>query len=364
MSLISAPQLLRTSPNWSPTWQSVHASLVKPIELIRAIDEQSYATWAKAAKLEQIYPDDRTEKNKLDLARVTRILAEVAERGTARHSSNNSRGLAEYYNTLHSPWLSIPALLAIRAEAITVDKEVLATLSKIQGVAHETWKAGNEIRSHAGLVLFALTSFDISTTLPICRAHALNEIRTYVVEKSLGFDKQISLLEKLMQAMTEERDTSFPPLDVVQVGDIPATKTELTASINEEAIARNLAGGEIEPSPQVKPKPSTQKGDAETKLISRLTAYHRYVEGIGGLNMDHIGNNELARMATVDKASASAFFKKHFKSHAKYKATCRDPKALYIALKLLNGEYPPHELAAAYDETRALINAQRNEHRD
>lgn len=110
-----------------------------------------------------------------------------------------------------------------------------------------------------------------------------------------------------------------------------------------------------------KKKQSTGKGDAEERLIAALTAHHKY-GGIEGLNYEHIGNNELARKTgtaterPVDKASASAFFKKYFKGHSKYKSMCRDPKALNNALKLLNGEYPPHELAKVYDETTAIIN--------
>lgn len=122
---------------------------------------------------------------------------------------------------------------------------------------------------------------------------------------------------------------------------------ESGAAMPAEALGKKSRGK--------KPKASTQNGDAETKLIAALTAHHRYGDS---LNTEPIGNNELARQAGVDKASASAFFKKYFKGHGKYKAVCRDAKALVNALKLLNGDFAPHELATAYNEAKAKDKAE------
>ncbi|OHB70150.1 MAG: hypothetical protein A2V70_14820 [Planctomycetes bacterium RBG_13_63_9] len=94
--------------------------------------------------------------------------------------------------------------------------------------------------------------------------------------------------------------------------------------------------------PARKSKRSTESGEARIKLIAALTKHHGYADG-SSLNLEPIGNNELARLAEVAKRTASAFFKKEFHGHAKYKALCRDSPRLAAALKALNGEFQPHE---------------------
>lgn len=91
-----------------------------------------------------------------------------------------------------------------------------------------------------------------------------------------------------------------------------------------------------------KPKRSTEKGEGRTKLIAALTKHHQYAGG-GCLNLEPIGNNELARLADVAKRTASAFFSKKFHGHTKYRSLCSDPTRLSAALKALNGEFQPHE---------------------
>ena len=94
----------------------------------------------------------------------------------------------------------------------------------------------------------------------------------------------------------------------------------------------------------MKSKRSTERGEAKAKLISALTAHHKYADG-GCLNHEPVGNNELARLAEVDKATASTFFTDQFNGHGQYKIFCEDATALVAALKLLNGEFAPHELS-------------------
>ncbi|MBA3482613.1 MAG: hypothetical protein H0T51_12435, partial [Pirellulales bacterium] len=102
--------------------------------------------------------------------------------------------------------------------------------------------------------------------------------------------------------------------------------------------------GNAKPSDRaIRPKRSTNKGEGQAKLIAALTKHHQYANG-GCLNLEAIGNNELARLADVDQATASAFFKQKFKSHGKYKAACADAGVLVTALKLLNDEFAPHLL--------------------
>jgi hypothetical protein len=95
--------------------------------------------------------------------------------------------------------------------------------------------------------------------------------------------------------------------------------------------------------PAPKTKRSTERGEGQVKLIAALTKHHQYGEA-GCLNQMPIGNNELARLAGVNQATASAFFKAKFQGHAKYRAVCRDAGRLADTLKVLNGEFSPHDL--------------------
>lgn len=95
-----------------------------------------------------------------------------------------------------------------------------------------------------------------------------------------------------------------------------------------------------------KRKRSTERGEGRAKLIASLTNHHKYADG-SCLNLEPIGNNELARLAKVRESTASAFFKQQFKGHGKYKVICADAAKLAAALKLLNGEFSPHHLYGA-----------------
>jgi hypothetical protein len=92
-----------------------------------------------------------------------------------------------------------------------------------------------------------------------------------------------------------------------------------------------------------KPKRSTERGDGRAKLIPALTKHHEYADG-GCLNWEPVGNNELARLADVAPSTASAFFKKEFESHTKYKQFCHREANLIAKLMSLNGETIPPEL--------------------
>lgn len=92
-----------------------------------------------------------------------------------------------------------------------------------------------------------------------------------------------------------------------------------------------------------KKKRSTERGEGRAKLIAALTRHHQYADG-GCLNLNPIGNNELAEAADVSTATASDFFKDKFQGFTKYKALCRDAGGLVAALKLLNNEFAPHDL--------------------
>jgi hypothetical protein len=113
----------------------------------------------------------------------------------------------------------------------------------------------------------------------------------------------------------------------------------------EQPIAADKSGPtrprQAKPGEPVRPKRSTEKGEARAKLIAALTKHHQYANG-SCLNLESIGNNELARQARVAKRSASSFFKKEFHGHIKYRKLCSDQRLLVAALKSLNNEFRPH----------------------
>lgn len=122
-----------------------------------------------------------------------------------------------------------------------------------------------------------------------------------------------------------------------------ATLAEGTTALDHGELPANaLTGNGHNPKPKQQKK-STQQGEGKTKLIAALTKHHQYADG-GCLKLDPIGNNQLARLAKVDQATASVFFQRQFNGHAKYQAACADPARLSAALKMLNGEFAPHHL--------------------
>ena len=62
-----------------------------------------------------------------------------------------------------------------------------------------------------------------------------------------------------------------------------------------------------------------------------------------------------AKIFTLKKSTASAFFRQKFKGHGKYKATCTDAARLAAALKLLNGEFAPHLLYEPATAERCVV---------
>ena len=110
---------------------------------------------------------------------------------------------------------------------------------------------------------------------------------------------------------------------------------------NTDVEGRATYGSKI--AAPVKPKRSTESGEGRVKLIASLTLHHRYADG-SCLNLEPIGNNELAREAEVSRATASGFFKNEFKGYKGYRIACRDATRLVGLLKLLNQEFSPHHL--------------------
>jgi hypothetical protein len=110
------------------------------------------------------------------------------------------------------------------------------------------------------------------------------------------------------------------------------------------ACAVRLAAARADKASRDKParrgrKWSTDRGEAEAKLIAALLMHHRYDNGWFE-NDEPIGVNELARRADVSKSTASLFLHNMFGSHARYKRVCQDKAKLRLLLRELNGEHP------------------------
>jgi hypothetical protein len=118
---------------------------------------------------------------------------------------------------------------------------------------------------------------------------------------------------------------------------LPQAVARLSAPPGEVSEARPT-DGPTEPTR----KRSTERGEGRAKVIAALTKHHQYADGC--LNLEPIGNNELAKLADVSPSTASAFFNEKFQGHTKYKTICRDSGRLATALKLLNNEFAPHDL--------------------
>jgi hypothetical protein len=98
-----------------------------------------------------------------------------------------------------------------------------------------------------------------------------------------------------------------------------------------------------DPKASKRPKRSTERGQAQLRIVATLTKHHNYSNG-SCLNLEPMGNNELAREAEVSTSTASAFFTAKFKGYGKYRMVCRDPGKLAYSLKALNGEFSPYHL--------------------
>jgi len=103
--------------------------------------------------------------------------------------------------------------------------------------------------------------------------------------------------------------------------------------------------------PQVRTKKTTSKGDAQIKIIGALSSHHQF-DGDECLNLEPIGNNELARLGEVSQSSASLFFQKQFASGdstsgeglRKYRGACRSSYTLSLEIKRIRDELIPTEL--------------------
>ena len=135
------------------------------------------------------------------------------------------------------------------------------------------------------------------------------------------------------------------PSVILEAGLMPYLESQppevksLDAGREDEESASNTATAR-------KPKRSTERGEAEAKLIAALTKHHQYAEG-GCMKWDPIGSNVLAEKAKVGKGSANRFFNKWFGSakeakdgYRNYRIACNGKDKLIAILKSMNGDMP------------------------
>ena len=179
------------------------------------------------------------------------------------------------------------------------------------------------------------------------RASGLQKLQAVVPGLSLDADTYspaplIRELRRLARKLVPELD--LPSGESLSTGiEICNTLADVEAPAPATIPAEPQAGGHGKAEP-VRPKRSTEPGEARKKIISALTKHHNYADG-SCLNTEPIGLNELARQAAVSPGSVNLFMNTQFHGHDQYKALCvRDRVELGAALKLLNGEVFPHNL--------------------
>jgi hypothetical protein len=131
----------------------------------------------------------------------------------------------------------------------------------------------------------------------------------------------------------------------------PAEASGAVGSLPRQSAAAEVPATVSAPSDQVlspdgksaRRKRSKPRGAARQLLVAKLNAHHHYDDGCS-LNLEPIGNNEIASLVGIDKSTASDFFTKEFGSYDNYCRTCAAPATLAAALRLLNGEVKPRDL--------------------
>jgi len=99
-----------------------------------------------------------------------------------------------------------------------------------------------------------------------------------------------------------------------------------------------------QPAKRPKKKHGERGGRTRDLIVAALSKHHQYADG-GCLNLEPIGGNKLASLASVSKSAVSKFFAKEFGGHAAYRRLCQDSLRLAAALRLLNGEITPRILS-------------------
>jgi hypothetical protein len=203
------------------------------------------------------------------------------------------------------------AIVAYRRRLL--DIETLAYLAGVEAVAHPTLAP----QAHAAVIELA---------------SAVRSLETFTGGRGEWAPVAARLLTAIQNASMFSRSgivTEPIPTQAPAISPPPAGQSSPPA---EDAYSK-----------PVREKKSTEKGEAEAKLIAALAAHHQYSDG-SCLNLEPVKNNALARSASVDRGSASYFFTKHFKGLQQYARICQDPASLSRILGSLVGDMPAWKL--------------------
>jgi hypothetical protein len=167
--------------------------------------------------------------------------------------------------------------------------------------------------------------------------NACQELQTRALERTIDQQIDVATVQEAREQLQSRTDKVHEALACL-------------GRLGQAIVMISGTGDQAAPATK-RPKRSTQRSEGRAKLIAALTKHHRYADS-GCLNLEPIGNNELARRAKVDPSTASAFFNREFnkgekKGYSKYRVICRDPGCLAFSLKALNGEFAPHDLYGA-----------------
>jgi hypothetical protein len=171
---------------------------------------------------------------------------------------------------------------------------------------------------------------------------AIDRVRAYVLA-NYGADLTIGTARRFLGDLIRECSLTVKAAEDLPLEDA-MEKLDAAESCRDDADQPEKQSNSAPAVPtRSTRKRSTERGEGRAKLIAALTKHHQYADG-GCLNLEPIGNNELAKAAGVSPSTASAFFNEKFQGHTKYKALCRDAGKLAVTLKLLNDEFAPYHL--------------------
>ncbi|MFN9368659.1 MAG: hypothetical protein ACK6CT_07805 [Planctomycetia bacterium] len=262
-------------------------------------------------------------------------LATAVQAGFLRDKSPYRAGRERIYE-----WESDPA--AVAAASITVDEA--ANHGNQHGPACDL--APKAVEWYANIVAYRRRLLDIDKLAYFAGVEAVahptlpSQAHAAVIELA----RVIRTLESFTGAFGDWANVAPSLIKAIQDASVFSHSADATERISTPApgVSTPLNGddaqsAESKPQPPVREKRSTEKGEAEAKLIAALAAHHKYSDG-SCLNLEPVKNNALARLADVDQGSASYFFKKHFRGHRQYTADCQKSGRLSGILAALVGD--------------------------
>lgn len=203
------------------------------------------------------------------------------------------------------------SIVAYRRRLLDIDK--LAYFAGVEAVAHPTLPS----QAHAAVIELA---------------SVIRSLHTFTG----AFGEWDNVVPSLMKAI---RDASV----FSRTAAATEPTTAAVSAISSLPNADDPHFADIAPQTLVRKKRSTEKGEAEAKLIAALAAHHEYSDG-SCLNLDPVRNNAIARVAEVNQGSATHFFKKHFRGRKQYIRICQDPESLSLILGALVRDMPAWKL--------------------